>query len=1022
MSFFGFDRKFTLFLGMLLIILMATGVVFAGTTGKIAGKIIDKNTGEPLPGVNVVIQGTTMGNATDSQGRFTIINIRPGDYTISATIMGYAKVTHEDVHVTADLTTAHDLAMSEEVLDGEVIVIKAERPLVQRDQTSSVRVTSAEEIAHLPVRDYQEVVSLSAGVVTFAYNVSSNQGRKGNAAANESGSNLPDLNIRGGRANQVAYIVDGFSVQDPISGRTTTTITPGAIQEVVIMTGGFNAEYGRIMSGAVNVTTKRGQKKYHGKVSAITDNVGFGSDPQDYNIYDMTLSGPLIPGNDKINFFVSGSRAWMGSRQARANMPQDIYKSIASPPVINIDDHEVAPWSDTHRDEVAKLQDGVLPSNSNSNYAWHAKLGIDLSDNLKIDLGTLGSRDNFQRYQTTWLFGLEHCPVYDDRNSAINGKVTYQMNKNTFMTFGANFFASERFRGDGLYKEDQTAYGRPGGNPGFDSSTLFMQWDDMYGVTVPDTTLRGWSTDEGEDGWGAEAADWDSVGFITMGYEGAVFDDYLKRKSSYIGLDFDITSQVHPYHEIKLGFDTQQHELHYYRNLFPTNSWQYMMSQKAGDLDVDQYGYTWDARQNKLVEEDPGGGGLNDYDKAKEPRMMAFYFQDKFEYKGLVLNMGMRWDYLDVNTEQLTNPDQPFQGDSSLDPDEDFAGKADAQTAFSPRLGIGFPVTDRTVLHASFGHFYQQPNLFDLYVSYRYLESKISRGGYYYQVGNPNLDWEKTIAYEVGIRHQLNATSVVEVTSYYKSIEDLVQARAITSTPESHESYRNDSFSTVRGFDFSFQTLRTSNIATSLAYSLSWATGTGSDPSSTRNIVWQGEEPPVLHHPLDFDQRHKFTFNFDYRFASNAPTPLLNQAGVNFLGNFASGKPYTAANLWNETTLGAGASEPFGPLNGRNAPWTFRVDMKANKLFNISGLDMNFYVWVLNLLDRNNPIAVYDCSGDPTTTTYLDGEEGQTLVEELAVPDDNSGLTGEEKYLLRENDPRMFDTPRVVRFGFELSF
>ncbi|MCP4708950.1 MAG: TonB-dependent receptor, partial [Planctomycetes bacterium] len=236
------------------------------------------------------------------------------------------------------------------------------------------------------------------------------------------------------------------------------------------------------------------------------------------------------------------------------------------------------------------------------------------------------------------------------------------------------------------------------------------------------------------------------------------------------------------------------------------------------------------------------------------------------------------------------------------------------------------------------GHFYQPPNPFYNYVRYAYLESKIRRGGYFYPFGNPNLEWEKTIAYEVAVRHQMSPTAVFEVTAYYKSIKDLTQVGAFWSVPESHSSYRNDDHGAVKGFDFNLQTLRTNNLSTNLAYSLSWASGTGSNPSSTSDIAWQGEEMPGTLHPLDFDQRHQFKFDVDYRYQNNAPLPILNNAGVNVLGTLASGTPYTLSEMWNETSLGAGAAEPLEAINSRYAPWTFRVDLKANKTLKLGRL------------------------------------------------------------------------------------
>lgn len=1003
-----------------LLSLMISNSAFAGITGKIAGRVTDKKTKEALPGVSVMIVGTTRGAATNADGKFVIVNVDPGNYTIRATSVGYQPVEYQGVRVTVDLTTELDFKLEDTATEVQAVVIKSDRPLMNREQTATVKVTSSEEIKNMPVRSYQDVVGASAGVVQFQSNASVNAGRGGQGST---ASNLPQLNVRGGRANQVGYIVDGFSVQDPITGLTTANIAPDAIDEITVMTGGFNAEYGRIMSGAVNVTTKRGAKKYSGKISAVTDNAGIGADPQDYNIYDLSLGGPLIPGNDRVGFFFSGSRTWQRNRTARAGIPTDYYDQIASMDSVTLASGSRIPSYKMLNSQAStalnQFRDNQFPQNFQSGWSWNAKLTFDLASNLKMDVGILGSRDDWKEYSTEYMFNAVHAPYYEDRNAAYNAKLTYQLNKKTFVTVGGNYFATERFRGDGVHKKDMMAYGRPSGSSTFDATTLFHSWDDINGVTPTTYTNLGWNPTiySGMEG--------DSVAFISGGDEGRIFRDYMQRKSSYVGFDVDVTSQIDTKNEIKLGFDVQKHNLRYYRHLFPNLSYQYLSSPSSAGQDVDQYGYTYNPVTNELEEsDDPTGNGL---DGAKKPTIFAFYLQDKFEHEGIVINFGLRYDYLDVNTQELIDTNEPLQSDpngndSELDATE--VKDAKAQTAFSPRLGIGFPITDRTVLHASYGTFYQQPNLFDLYVSYAYLETKILNGGYFYPFGNPNLDWEKTTAYEVGFRHQLNDNSVFEATTYYKSIEDLVQVRNINSRPNSFSSYRNSDYGTVKGFDFSYQSRRVNNIAINLNYSLSWATGTGSTSNTTRNIAWTGEEPPKMTSALDYDQRHKFSFNADYRYGKNAPFSFLNDFGVNLLGSFASGTPYTPMEVYNEVTLGSVSATPAGPINSRYGPWVFRMDLKANKSLKFGRMNLNVYVWVQNLLDRKNAIDTYESSGDPQSTTFLNTSTGQAIVNDPAVvgPHDTTGLTGAEKYRLREQDPRNYDLPRTVRLGVDIGF
>ena len=171
-------------------------VLTAGQTGKITGKVLDKETSNPLPGVNVLLENTSMGAATDPDGEFVILDIPPGLYTVKLSFIGYATVTIENVRATADLTTnLYSINMAPEAIEGETITVTAEKPLLEVNATNEVHVVRAEDIKNLPVRGYANVVALQTSVV------------------DDGGT----LHIRGGRSEEVGYYVDGVSAVDPYS-------------------------------------------------------------------------------------------------------------------------------------------------------------------------------------------------------------------------------------------------------------------------------------------------------------------------------------------------------------------------------------------------------------------------------------------------------------------------------------------------------------------------------------------------------------------------------------------------------------------------------------------------------------------------------------------------------------------------------------------------------------------------------------------------------------------------------------
>jgi len=322
--------------------------------------------------------------------------------------------------------------------------------------------------------------------------------------------------------------------------------------------------------------------------------------------------------------------------------------------------------------------------------------------------------------------------------------------------------------------------------------------------------------------------------------------------------------------------------------------------------------------------------------------------------------------------------------------------------------------------HLNYGKFYQQPNLQDLYVNYDYLAYKVRTGGYFYPFGNPNLKPEQTTAYEVGVVHQLSDISRLDITTYYKDIKDLVEVTTITSKPSSFSSYKNRDYGTVKGLDLAYSLRPVHHLAADVAYSLSYATGTGSLSTSQRNIAWTSAQPPKQTAPLDFDQRHKVAATLDLRNGPNegpvlGGTHILANAGINVLFNAASGAPFTPTNAYDEVTLANVFTVPAGGINSRQGPWRYQVDLKANKDFRVSGYGLSAYVWVINVFDRRNPTTVYTSSGSPFTSGWINTAEGQAFV----AAQGDAGLALHE---LAERNPDLFDVPRMVRFGLRADF
>jgi outer membrane receptor protein involved in Fe transport len=958
------------------------GPARAGTTGSIAGTVRDAGTGEPVGLANVSVVELKRGAVTDPEGNFFILNLPPGHYTVRVNLLGYVPQVREQVDVIQDFVTRMDVALQSTVLQNvQEVVVRAERPLIQKDVTASTRFVTGDEIKNQPIRGYQDAVAQQAGVVSFNLN---NLNRVSGAQTEIQNNN--SLVIRGGRPHEVAYYVDGFSQQDPLTGFSTTSIAAEAIDEVVIQAGGYNAEYGRVNSAIVNVVTREGEDRYAGTLEGIYGD--FYTKDQGNKILSAALGGPipLGSGQGKMTFYLSAER-----RDQEDRKPSYITDQLGDP------------------DQPDLFTDGVLPRNDSESWASAGKLAIKPSPLQTLRLAGTYNKDEWSQYLNTYRYNLPHSPRYEDTNWSLSGAWSHSLSDRTFYELKANTFETERLLGDGVHFDDLKKYYRDP-NPQYSDDALFWLGDDP-----------------------ATPAD-----------EAHVYAGLLHRKSSYYGLAGNYTSQVSTTLQLKFGADYQRHTLRYF-NHYSTESAYDANGNPDNVKDVDHYGY--DAVGNEVdggdtftdvngngtrdsgePYQDSNGNGIYDdpLDGPKHPKVASAYLQGKYEKLGVVLNAGLRWDYLTPSTKALVSESYPLgpeYGDSLNDPSA--LGPQDLEDSkvynrLSPRLGVGFPVSDQTLIHVNYGKFFQQPNLQDLYVSYAFLEHKVNIGGYFVGFGNPNLKPEETTAYEFGITHTPTERSRIEIAAYYKDVKNLVEITTIRSSPNAFSSYRTRDFATIKGLDLTYTLRRAHHFAMNASYSLSWANGTGSISQSQRMIAWQSQEPPKLATPLSFDQRHKFGMNLDYRLG-NGEGPAwgkahpLENAGVNVLVSAASGTPYTPTKVYNAVSLAAQFPTPIGEINSRYGPWTASVDLKGGKTFMLGRQGLEVYLWVMNVFDQKNTTFVYTTSGSAETTNYLNSDAGQKYLAD-------NGPDTERRYRLATLNPDFYLNPRLWRFGAKLSF
>ncbi len=382
----------------LLALLLAGVFLFGAEYGKITGKVRDAETGEPLIGADVIIEGTELGASTDEKGDYVILYVPAGTYVVTASYLGYDPYTYTQVIVNADQTTPLNFRLKPTVIEVEKVTVIAEKPPIVLSQTQSGHSVTSQDISRLPVTTVNQVVTLQAGVSTSGLGT----------------------HIRGGRPEEVTYYVDGIMTKVPHSGLQSTQVSAGAIEEVSVITGGFDAEYGDALSGVINVVTKEGGAKVSGTFRYLTDEI-FAMDNvknklnYGYNMYDFSLGGP-VPALPRLRYFLSGELT----------------------------------LTDAYREALYKV-----PSPRNT-YRAQGRLSFTMPNNkAKIALSGFNSRDQYVTWSSGSLKYFQNRPMSRTKNYILSSTVSYMATAKTLFMLKAGMTHYDRVYGTRDYAWEQ---------------------------------------------------------------------------------------------------------------------------------------------------------------------------------------------------------------------------------------------------------------------------------------------------------------------------------------------------------------------------------------------------------------------------------------------------------------------------------------------------------------------------------------------------------------------------------------
>ncbi len=989
-------------------------LTFGQGTGTIVGTVTDSKTGKALSFANVIILGTSMGAMTLEDGKFTIRGIPPGTYSIKAMMMGYKPGEKPEVAVTGGPPVELIFKLEETiVLKTQIIKVTGERPMVEVTTSDYRQGVDEDQVKEMPVDDVIEAIALKSGIV-----------KQGD-----------DLHVRGGRSGEVQIQIDGVPVDDPLGGRSVNVGYLGSSGSEIV-SGGMDAEYGDAQSAIINITTKEGGSVFGGEVRYMTDD--FGRSDKTYTNYDrisVGFGGPTFMRS--LRYYISGEATFTDT-ETNTIEPREETK--------------ITDWL-KYRPRLSQsynLQSKLAYSKKKYKVTGEAILSRQKFDiyrhNWNID-GYVQKIYYFQRIRRTIpgqeIYGFAGITVIDhgpwvenpqtlnprpiiveelvrDPDTGLQEVITYTNFRAVdfggttvlwdeaiigpdgqsvsgyrswvlFNGFQFPFSQFSNFHEDSSYVYFNSATR----TPEIDNDNLHLKLSFnhnissklLYSIKLSRLQLKTLNTVGGKEPaqfstaglpltlpngtyleGGITNATWytdsDHAYFVTA------YDYPLYTKSQTIQYLFrtDITSEQRKGHRVKTGIQL------IYNN-----------------LQQDQRVQPGRRRFNNETQVYQQGLNVNNFTNFNTEG--AAYFQDKWEYEGMVLNAGLRYEFFSTG-----NNDEILIHNVEIDPEvQSYKGN------WSPRLGFAFPITDRDKFFFHYGRYTQWPSRTFMFRT----QDAIGSTG---TLGNPNLGPELTIAYQAGIAHQFTEDLAANFVVFNKDIFGLISSTLVTDDTTGIQSYRyiNKTYASSRGLEMTLEKRMTHRLGFEIYYTYSFADGVASDSDFGRSAEGL-THLPTEEQPLDWDQRH--TFNVTLRLRDK------NNWGATAIYSYGSGVPWTPVDRF------ARKQDPTWE-NSERLGTTHKLSIQGRKKFSIYGRELTLFFDGRNLLNEDvllpggtGPgvfpgMVVAGMDGGSYLTET--GRFGGAYLQDI----DDDGLNDFNPV----NDPTIWESHRFWRIGFGFEF